>query len=443
MRLILRVVPSMQAALASAIDVAPFLTGRWLQELLGSSSSQCVSAFLSLPEAELLTRAELLDAVEEVLARRSLDLSCPPSCCLLLVHRPSTPLSSSLYAVLNSSDVQCLVKEDELLLLSDASLNPNSSSSPPALLLHLASGYRAAPPLRATRDTKPLSQHARLMRDFDRAQPCQVPRSDVDEPVWEADAVHLHATAVGHSEESRAYAVAFRRALSSNGFVRLRLPPQLQLRVQAMQRMQEDYFRLPSSAKQSHALPRARGLASNYQPPFGYVQNHQCNKEYYVVRQPPATTSSAFPSDGDTRASFALHPQATLTPQKQDSSNVSYALPKQVGVDMGERVWPVFHELGSVCQDLMRLLLSSLDVAPAKVEAACAIRWRQRATRSASATRACWSSSATAQTPPLARPLLVTALLLLSPAASTPTPPSSLSSRAASAVPAWRSSTGG
>ena len=372
MRLILRAVPALHAALEAELGLTSTLPEQWIDEVLRSASSCSVSAFLSLPDAEQLSRAELLAALEEVLSSSGIALSCPLPCCWLLVQRPasSSPSPSALFALEDSSDVQCLVKADELLLLSDASLRDEGAAArppPSPLLLDLAARFRALPPLRVTRRTKPLSERARILRDFDRAQPCLTPRIDTAEPVWEAEQVRAHAAAAAGTEESRQYALLFRRTLSSNGFVRLRLPPELQRRVQELQSAQLAFFRLPGEVKQSFALPRARGLAANYQPPFGYVVNSDCNKEYLVVRQPPVSSGADHSGGGAARAPFAQHPDSTQAPPPVDDRRLQYTLP--AGVDMEARVWPVFHALGYLCQDMLRLLLSSLDVAADKIDA--------------------------------------------------------------------------
>ncbi len=349
------------------------------------------------------TKAELLASVAHIVQAKASSSSCGVAGAaggdasdwtlvdgaldgaLLAVRRAE---GESLYALLDEGDIQAALSDScELWVLlhddltptgdggnsSSSSSSSNSSSSPAdrhagagddvcpdgdtLLALH---GALPRPARSAAARTKAHPRPAcSLASDWDTVyMPCTVEREAGG--VWRSEELRQRAecaeVAAAHTEESAtggacvadaavldssaAYSVQLRASFAANGFVRVRLDPELLGAVRALQAMQARFFALPPDVKARYSLQRRTGHAARYQPPIGYVST-SASREYYVVRQPPC----------------------------EDELLQSHCrLPSEL--PFAERVWPVFHELGRLAQSIARLLLRSFDVAQADIDAA-------------------------------------------------------------------------
>lgn len=316
-----------------------------MSEWFKSNPSCFVATFNNLPDAELLGFEQLIGALEERQKTKQLILNSTIKKALLICLR-----KDQYYAVIEEKDVRQLCDGDVMFVMALASLEQPPTQLP-AFDQALFKWYRELQPLRVTAASRPLSQRAQLLKAMDVAQPCQIARDDAQEPLFDAEEVLFAAASDPTSLKSSDLAAKLRATISGQGFVRIRLSSSQMKQVRTMQDMQKQYFALAQSIKSKHASVSSRGVSGNYQPPFGYTQSSSCHKEYFVVRQPLVTAPN-----------YALHPSAA-----SDDEPKKHTLPT-APVDMDTAVWPVFHQFGSICQALMRLILRSLNISEEKID---------------------------------------------------------------------------
>ncbi len=220
------------------------------------------------------------------------------------------------------------------------------------------------------------------LEDFDRVDTtCSVPRSKAEEAVA-TDAI---STAAASSDASirAAFGQALLSAFRERGFLRLRLSADELALVRELDRMQRAFFSQTREMKDPSFDPSneaAKGKqTSNYQKAHGYSSSHACRKEFFVVRQRPqsspenaaasgaaATSASAAASSANAAASPATAFAASSS-SSSSSRRDPWSLPSSPS-SFPSTVWPVFHRLGLVCQQLTSLLLEALGAHSVQVK---------------------------------------------------------------------------
>jgi len=328
------------------------------QDLVAAASSDASSftaTFCSLPEVDPFNLPQLVNALDNCRVDKELELACPVDRAYLVCQRNN---NRDAFSVTTTADVACVAQGDKLFVLALPVLALSATRAPEPWETAVHKFVGSLPALCTATATKPLSKQQQLLRDNDVASPCTHPRG---EPVF--DSTKLDGSSAG----------ALRTTLATQGFLRVRLSRDQMVLLTRLQEQQRAYFALPDHVKRAHSLPRASGVAGNYQPPFGYTASSSCRKEYFVVRQPVPDPDQQLQAEPRSHASVfdpKAAPETMPSASSFSSSSPKFVnqLPSDMAPELRDSVWPAFRMLGEVCQQILRMVLASLDIPSSEIE---------------------------------------------------------------------------
>ena len=303
-------------------------------DLRACVASKAAFHFASLPDSTReLSVQQLRSQLQQVVANKNVQLADSLDKASLVCVRPGADDTSQLlYSVSADADVRSLQANDQLHAFFPA---------PGSVAFAIAVGLLST--LSSTATARPPSPQTQRLAEWDRvgSVECTVPRTDAERVFSTTEIAALFEDGGNDAEARRQLAAALVQSFRQRGFARLRFSAEELAALAAMHASQRAFF--AQSVEEKDPSGESRLHTSDYQRAFGYSSSHACRKEFFVVRQAP------------------LNPAPHAKPD-------AWRMPT-TPADLEPSTMRVFHRLGAVCQQLLRLVLEELGAAPERIEA--------------------------------------------------------------------------